>query len=169
MKYHAEMKLAIMAIGLPGSGKTTLLKPLTEKYGLAYISRDDIREEMLGHAIDQSRNKEVWQEANRRTAAALRNGQGVVLDSCFVEAWKRRDAIEFLRTSGAERVVALFFNTPTRVAKERNSQRKYVVGETTIDWMEQRLTETPPSLSEGFDAFYTLDGINTFEKEELGD
>lgn len=156
-----------MAIGLPGAGKTTYLKPLAEKYGLEYISRDDIREELLGNAIEQSANKRVWQEANRRTAAALKRDRGVVLDSCFVEEWKRQDAITFLRESGADRIVVLFFNLPTDLAKKRNANRKYVVPDATIDWMSEKLAERPPSLTDGFDAFYTLEEIETFEEKEL--
>lgn len=169
MKYYARMKLAIMSIGLPGAGKTTLLKPLAEERKLVYISRDDIREEMFGNALQQSGKKEVWEEANRRTAAALQAGKGVVLDSCFVEAWKRHDAIAFLRESGVERIAALFFNVPVEVAKERNARRTHSVQDAVVDWMDEKLKETPPSLSEGFDGLYTLSEIDEFERSELAD
>jgi len=156
-----------MAIGLPGSGKTTLLKKAAKRYDLTYISRDDIREEMLGDALVQSANKQVWQEANRKTIAALKSGRGVVLDSCFVEAWKRKDAIALLRESGADRVIAVFFNVSIEISKERNLKRKYVVPNRAIDWMYERLKEHPPSKDEGFDALYTVDKTEEFERMEL--
>ncbi|HEY4488959.1 MAG TPA: ATP-binding protein [Candidatus Paceibacterota bacterium] len=161
------MKIALMAIGLPGSGKTTLLKPLAEKYGLVYINRDDIRKELLGDAHGQSRNKEIWQEANRRTAAALSEGKGVVLDSTFLEKWKRKDMIDFLRENGADRIVAVFFNVSPKIAAERNSARELVVPDEGMDWMRQKLADEPPEVTEGFDALYSHEAISDLETLDL--
>lgn len=159
------MTLAIVAIGIPGAGKTTVLKPLSEKYGLAYVSRDDIRETMLGAAEDQSRNKEVWEEANRRTVSALRAGTSVVLDSTFVEEWKRKEVLRFLRESGADRVIGLYFDTPFGIAKERNRTRERTVPDDVLESMRQKLLAAPPSLHDGFDAFYLVGQIEKFEGE----
>lgn len=159
------MKLAIMAMGLPGSGKSTYLKPLALKHDFAYINRDEIRGEMLGDVHEQSRNREVWEEANRRTKAALNEGKNVILDSCFAEEWKRHDAIVFLRASGADRVIGLYFNVPGDVARERNSKREKPVKDEAIDFMQSKFVSEPPSLQSGFDAFYTYDELGEFEKE----
>lgn len=143
-----------MAIGLPGSGKTTFLKPLAEKYGLAYINRDDIREERLGDARDHSDQKAVWKEANRRTAKALAAGQGIALDATFLERWKRKSMIEFLRNNGADRVVGVFFDVPFEIAEERNKGRERTVPNEVMEWMRNKLAAEPPKLEEGFDALY---------------
>lgn len=148
------MKVAVMAIGLPGSGKTTLLKPLARTHSLVYINRDDIREELLGKAHEQSRNKEVWEEANRRTASALESGAGVVLDATFVERWKRQSMLSFLRAAGAEAIFGIYFDVPLRTAQERNRGRELVVPDSVMEWMHQKLTAEPPRDTEGFDALY---------------
>lgn len=148
-----------MAIGLPGSGKTTVLKPFAEKHGLAYISRDDLREEILGDVHNQSANKVIWEEANRRTAAALAAGTGVVLDSTFVERWKRLDMLEFLREHGATHLIGVYADVPVAVAKERNRGRAVVVPDSVIERMHGELTKNPPRLEEGYDRLITLDEL----------
>ncbi|HYF29225.1 MAG TPA: ATP-binding protein [Candidatus Paceibacterota bacterium] len=153
------MKPALMAIGIPGSGKTTVLKPLAEDYGLAYVNRDDIRAELLGDATDQSANRRVWEEANRRTLAALAAGQGVVLDSTFVEAWKRREMIELLREAGASPIVGVLCLVPLGVARKRNAARERVVPEDVLEQMHAKLAKQPPTADEGFDALVTLDEL----------
>lgn len=155
------MSIAIIAIGIPGSGKTTVLKPLAERYGLTYINRDDIREEMLGDARDQSQNKAVWEEANRRTVASLAHSTGVVLDATFVESWKRKDMISFLHEAGASPIVGVFADVPLEVAKERNQGRDRVVPDDVLEWMHKKIQSEPPSLEEGFDALIGLDEIET--------
>ena len=155
------MSIAIIAIGIPGSGKTTVLKPLAERYGLTYINRDDIREEMLGDARDQSQNKAVWEEANRRTVASLAHSTSVVLDATFVESWKRKDMISFLHEAGASPIVGVFADVPLEVAKERNQGRDRVVPDDVLEWMHKKIQSEPPSLEEGFDALIGLDEIET--------
>ena len=148
-----------MAIGIPGSGKTTVLKPLAERYGLTYINRDDLREEILGDARDQSQNRAIWEEANRRTAEALSTGKGVVLDATFLERWKREDIISFLHEAGASPIIGVVADVPLAVAHERNAARDRTVPEAVIDRMHEMLRAEPPSLDEGFDALVPLERI----------
>ena len=153
------MSVAIIAIGIPGSGKTTVLKPLAERYGLTYINRDDIREEILGDARDQSQNKAIWEEANRRAAASLERGIGVVLDATFVESWKRKDMISFLHEAGASPIIGVVARISLDVAKERNQGRERVVPNDVLEWMHTKLENEPPTVEEGFDALIGLDEI----------
>jgi predicted kinase len=157
------MSIALMAIGLPGSGKTTLLAPFAEGHGFAYVNRDDIREEIFGDPREQSRNKEVWEEANRRTALALSEGRSVVLDSTFLESWKRRDMIEFLRAAGASRVIGLVADAPYETALERNRSRDRVVPDEVMERMRATLAAEPPALEEGFDALLPLSKLADLE------
>lgn len=161
------MKIAIIAIGLPGSGKTTLLKPLAKKYGLIYINKDDIREEFLGDAGDRSRNKEVWQESNRRITTSLEEGHSFVLDSTLFEQRKRRETVQFVRQAGADRIVGLFMNTDLHDAEERNRSRKRVVKTGVLHRMHQNLSASAPSLDDGFDALYTAEEVAHLEEREL--
>lgn len=153
------MSAAIIAIGIPGSGKTTVLKPLAERYGLTYINRDDIREEILGDARDQSQNQAIWEEANRRATASLAGGRGVVLDATFVESWKRKDMISFLHEAGASPIIGVVARVPFEVAQARNEGRERVVPDTVLTWMQEKLDSEPPSPEEGFDAIIGLDEI----------
>lgn len=148
-------RVALLAIGIPGSGKTTVLAPLAQSHGFTYINRDDIRKELLGDATDQSQNKRVWEEANRRTAEALLAGRDVLLDATFVESWKRKDMISFLREHGVDRILGIVFTTPLEIAQERNTLRERTVPSQVLEDMHAALIKTPPSLSEGFDALYT--------------
>lgn len=159
--------LAILAIGIPGSGKTTLLKPLAEKHSFTYINRDDIREELLGDARNQSQNKEVWEEANRRAESSLSQGRPVLLDATFAEPWKRVEMIRFLRSHGATRVVGITFTTPLAEAKRRNIGRERVVPEAVLEDMHVRLSEEPPAPAEGFDAIYIDTEIPQLELREF--
>ncbi|CAN5719725.1 hypothetical protein BH11PAT2_BH11PAT2_08390 [soil metagenome] len=162
------MSLVIMAIGIPGSGKTTLLKPLATKYNLTYINRDDIYEELFGvTSNEQSRIAEVRDEASRRTQSAIENGEIVVRDSTFVEVEDRKAAISSARAAGAKRIVGLYLEVDSDVAKARNRERERVVKEDVIDWMQVLLRTNPPSLDDGFDALYSLDQIEELEKSEL--
>jgi predicted kinase len=153
------MKLAIMAIGIPGSGKTTVLAPLAKEYDLAHINRDDIREELLGDANDQSANHVVWEEANRRTLAALAEGRGVILDSTFVEKWKRIEMIALLREGGATHIIGVDCSVPLEVAKERNKSRARVVPDEVLENMHRKLSSDPPKIEEGFDTLLSLEEL----------
>jgi len=158
------MSIAIMAIGIPGTGKTTALKPFAEKYGFTYINRDDIREEILGDARDQSQNKAVWEEANRRTQEALSQVKSVVLDATFVESWKRKDMTSFLHEAGASPIIGVVADVSFDVAKERNAGRDRVVPDDALLWMHNKLTSEPPTIDEGFDALIPLSELSKLEE-----
>lgn len=162
------MSLVIMAIGLPGSGKTTLFKPLAEKYGLSHISRDAVFNEMFG--VDSDHRAfigEVFQETARRLDAAIREGKSVVRESIFADPEERREIIAAARESGATRVVGVFIDIDLEVAKERNQKRERVVQDEVLEWRHLQFQHYPPGLEDGFDAFYTIDQIEEFEKNEL--
>ncbi|MEK9184477.1 MAG: ATP-binding protein [Patescibacteria group bacterium] len=157
-----DMNLALVAIGIPGAGKSTHLRPFAAEHGFVYVNKDELREEILGDATDQSRNKEIWEEANRRIAAALRERKGVVIDGTNVEAWKRRETIDFLRESGATHVIGVYADIPLELAKEQNMMRERVVPEEALEWMHMQLTKAPPSLEEGFDALISPEELADF-------
>lgn len=138
-----------MAIGIPGSGKTTFLKQLPEFRSAIYICPDDIREELLGDAADQSQNETVWAEAHKRMVSALDSGKTVILDSTQTIPEHRRHEISLAKESKAD-VIGYYFKTPLEIALERNKKRERKVPEDVITDLQKRLRVTPPTLGEGF-------------------
>lgn len=140
-----------MGIGIPGSGKTTALKTAANQLGIVRVCPDDIREELTGSAAEQSVNAEAWSEAHNRARIALGSGRSAVIDATNAEAWRRPGEVEMYRSYGAATVVAVVFDTPLEVSKQRNSQRERVVSEAVLDRVHEALEQEPVSLEEGFD------------------
>ena len=78
-------KLVIM-FGLPGSGKDTLIK--NHYFNYEVLSSDDLRVELYGFE-DQTHNKEVFEEMNRRTKALGRTGKNVVYNATNLNRGRR--------------------------------------------------------------------------------
>jgi predicted kinase len=161
------MQKVIMGIGIPGSGKTTVLKGFAEKFGYTYICPDDIRKELLGNAIDQSKNREVWSEAYKFVGDALQRGETVVFDATFVTEKIRAEFINFARERGAEKIQGVYLDAPLEVAKERNSGRERVIPEYAMDRMHNNLKKEPPKINEGFDSIFTLDEQQQLARVEM--
>lgn len=156
--------IAIVSIGMPGAGKTTILKPLADRHGLAYVSRDDIRQELFGNPILQKDKDRVWKEADRRTQSALATGTSLAYDATFAEQQKRRDFVKSLRDMGWKRIIGFYVDTPSEVARERNQNREHVVSDDEMQkFFIEPLEEHPPSLEDGFDELYTLKNLEALE------
>ncbi len=158
------MKKVILGIGISGAGKTTILKEFAQKYDYIYLCPDDIREEILGNAADQSKNKEVWAEAKQRMSDYLAQGKTVVFDATFTQAIQRKAFIDFARESGADKIQGILFDTPLDIAIERNAKRERQVPEYAIQRMNNDLKTAQPNISEGLDSIFTLN-----EYQELVD
>jgi len=161
------MSKVIIGIGLPGAGKTTVLKPFAEKNSYTYICPDDIRAELLGDAGDQSKNREVWQEAYKRTADALANEETVVLDATFANSVERKDFIRFVRDHGAKEVHGVFADVPLDIANERNRTRRRVVSYGGMEEMNEMLKSAPPVLADGFDRVLSINQLQELERAEI--
>lgn len=146
----------IIGIGIPGSGKTTVLREFAEKNGYIYICPDDIREEMLGNAADQSKNREVWTQAKQRMSDFLAQGKTVVFDATFTNFNGRKDFINFARANGAEKIQGILFNTPFEIAQERNLNRDRQVPESAMNRMNNDLQAAEPKIEDGLDSIFTL-------------
>lgn len=141
---------AIIGIGIPGSGKTTLLKPLAAKQGLAYVNRDDIREELTGDPTNHTREPQVTRLMYQRIAEGLKH-KGVVVDATHSKPRDRRTMIEFCRQHGATEIIAYWVNVPLETALLRNRGRERKVPEAALALMQNRLELNPPTPTEGFD------------------
>lgn len=156
------MKKVILGIGIPGSGKSTILKQFAEKNSYTYICPDDIRKELTGSEVDQSKNQEVWSETYKRSSESLGKGETIVLDATFTNPSQRKNFIAFVRDNGAEKIQGIFVDTPFEVAMERNSLRERKVPSHVIERMKDELNKFPPEIEDDFDSLFTLD-----ENQEL--
>lgn len=151
-----RMRTLILGIGIPGSGKTTFLKKLAQERGYAYLAPDDIREELTGDNLDQSRNKEVWAVAEERMRTHFKDGKSVVFDATFAKGHERRAFLESARAAGAQRMEGYWFDVPLEVARERNASRTRQVRDHALVRMDALIREDPPMLSEGLDSLVRM-------------
>jgi len=152
-----ETPFVAMSVGIPGSGKSTVLAELSDRTGVIRINPDQIREELTGSEIDQSKNKEVWEETYRRVQGSLVRGESVIVDATHAEAFRRPETVKMYRDMGAKSVLALNFTVGLGTAKERNRGRTRVVPDYAIEKMHQSLAKNPASTDEGFDAVIEID------------
>jgi predicted kinase len=154
---NVDKPFVVMSVGVPGSGKSTVLTELSEKTGIVRINPDQIREELTGSEIDQSRNKEVWDKTYHRVGDALARGESVLVDATHAEAFRRPKTIEMYRGMGAKTVIALQFQVGLETAKKRNKGRSRMVPEYVLERMHKSIAEQPASNDEGFDEIIEVD------------
>ena len=140
----------LILIGVPGAGKSTWANK-TLSHTCMIVSPDDIRAE-FGDVMDQSKNREVWDEAYRRVTDYLVSGKDVILDATHATARTRNKSIEVGKAAGAE-IFGIYFPISAVEAKIRNLGRERIVPEHVIDRMTVSLMKEPPSRDEGFDHF----------------
>lgn len=85
----------IMPIGISGSGKTRL-------YNMRYkdlylLSPDLIRKELTGSISNQKKNKEVFEEVDRRVADLVKKGETFFYDATNVNPEFRKKFVEQFR------------------------------------------------------------------------
>jgi predicted kinase len=85
----------IMPIGISGSGKTRLYNM---RYSdLTLVSPDLIRKELTGSISDQKKNKEVFEEVDRRVADLVKKGESFFYDATNVNPEFRKKFVEQFR------------------------------------------------------------------------
>lgn len=161
------MKKVILGIGIPGSGKTTVMKNFAQQYGYSYICPDDIREELTGSMIDQSKNKEVWDEAHKRMKKQLDEGKTVVFDATFTNPEQRKEFLKFAKENGAEKIQGVYLDVDLETAKERNELRERQVPNHVLERMDKSLNDFPPEIKDGFDSIFTLDNEKKIIEAEM--
>lgn len=84
------MNTLYILVGIPGCGKTSLIKAQAKEEHVV-LSSDELRVELYGFE-DQTHNGEVFQEMNKRTRAAGKEGKTVWYDATNINR-KRRVAL----------------------------------------------------------------------------
>ena len=85
----------IVPIGISGSGKSRLYKM---KYNhLVLLSPDLIRKELTGNISDQSKNKEVFDEVDRRVDMMVKKGESFFYDATNVNSEFRKKFVNRFR------------------------------------------------------------------------
>ena len=82
----------IIPIGISGSGKTRLYNM---RYSdLTLVSPDLIRKELTGSISDQKKNKEVFEEVDRRVEDLVKKGESFLYDATNVNPEFRKKFVE---------------------------------------------------------------------------
>ena len=166
------MQKVILGIGIPGAGKSTLLEEFADTNRYTLISPDAIRNELTGNALDQTKNRAVWNEVFRRTYRAILRGETVVVDATFARSDERKEFLAFLRNHKVPRIEGVFIDAKIETAKERNVLRNKEIPDYAIERMHKSLTDSPPQLEDGFDALFTFDEyqrLQAVEREKDGE
>lgn len=120
-------KLYLMC-GVPASGKSYFAEKHMDEEKDVYISRDQVRFEMVPETDEYfSREKEVYEEWIKRIAWALNAGFNVWADATHLNKKSRAKTFHALTKKGIDfvsiEVMALVMDTPFLVCMERNSKR----------------------------------------------
>ena len=109
----------IVPIGISGSGKTRLYNM---RYSdLTLVSPDLIRKELTGNISDQKKNKEVFEEVDRRVADLVKKGESFFYDATNVNLEFRKKFVEQFRGTDVKIVYVVL---PADVAISYNRIKK---------------------------------------------
>ena len=121
------MKTCICIAGMPASGKTTAALRLSEKLGIAMLSKDEIKEKLFDRIGFQSRQEkvqlglaamEILYYAAERCLAA---GQSVILENNFEDL--SQPGLQALQERTGCRMITILFDGETRAVYERFVKR----------------------------------------------
>lgn len=136
----------IMLIGLPGSGKTEITERLPN-VDTTILSSDAIRKEFYGDESIRDSPSKIFEEMQRRTIVALRNGKNVIYDATNISRKKRKHLLSSL-TMPCKKIAHVIW-AKYETCLERNKQRRRNIDENVIKRM--LLNFQPPYYDEGWD------------------
>lgn len=92
LAWRAHGPIAIALAGLSGSGKTAVSKRLHEDWGIARVSSDEVRKQLVGvgrdelapdHAYEDYVSEVVYENLGRHAAEVVASGGSIVVDGTF--------------------------------------------------------------------------------------
>jgi len=89
----------ILPIGTSGSGKSTWISSINKDNKFVVISPDEMRVEFTGDMNDKSKDKEIYEEAAKRTIQAIKDGKQVIFDTTNLTKDKRRPFINAIKAA----------------------------------------------------------------------
>lgn len=127
--------LLIVVMGPSGSGKSTLAEQLSQRLGFAHLNSDLIRKQLAGvpatQRLTDAKGESLYQpeysrrtygELHTRAAAALDQGNGVIVDATFLHR-RERDAITTIATTGGHRIVFVVCRGSEETLRQRLAER----------------------------------------------
>ncbi|HEY1992312.1 MAG TPA: ATP-binding protein [Gammaproteobacteria bacterium] len=127
------MRLGVVVLcGLPGSGKSTLASHLCERFGLALIDRDRIRDRLLPdchftEAEKQAANQAVLEQLRANCTAA----RSSLLDGMTFGRESERRAVRAIAAEHGLPCTLLWLDCPVDVAAERVSRQPHPAADRT--------------------------------------
>lgn len=159
--------ILIVLCGAPGSGKSTMADALYEDFGFQIVCPDDIREELLGDASDQSQGDWIFSTAYERLRQSLDAGfPGAVFDATNCTRRARRQVLDQANGHFGYAICAVS-STDLDTCLDRNSSRSRYVPEDVIRRMHSNLMGCPPDVSEGFDEVLDVNDLYSRVRELL--
>ena len=148
----------IMMIGIPGSGKTTFAKQYAKDNDYFYISRDEIRLNLIKdkeHYFD--RENDVWKEYVNRIVMHLEKGETIIADATHLNRGSRLKLLNAIRPKvKPAQVIGIVIDTPFEECMKRNNKRTglELVPEQTMYNMNRNFKV--PAFDEQFDKIYVV-------------
>ncbi len=142
----------VLMVGTPGCGKSTIAQSFEMlDGGFARVSRDQVRERLLGSAADQSEPERVEAAFKYEFENYLRQGLSVVVDNTNVFREQRASVTDLARSLGVVDFNLLVMLTPLEQCLARNAARERVVPPAVICEMHTALHGREwPRRREGF-------------------
>ena len=166
-------KLTVL-IGCPASGKSTYAKEHPE---MVWISRDEIRNEIVGLDRAEKENRKIDYFSKENTVFStfilaiqknLSEGKDVIADATHIDKKSRDKLFRMLDAKGKlyDEAIAIIFLTKASVCIERNRTRKgwRRVPDHVINEMYNKMMRELQTIPEHFDRVETSEGAIIYVK-----
>jgi predicted kinase len=148
-----KQKRLWLTSGVPGSGKSTWVKNKLMNEGGAWISRDEIRFNLLQEGEDYfAHEDEVVAMFIKNIQAALTSNviEDVFADATHLSSKARAEVLHALNLDSDIEVNCIFFDVPVDVAIKRNEQREGLARVPRSVIRRMNIQKSIPTIEEGF-------------------
>ncbi|HSW75200.1 MAG TPA: AAA family ATPase [Candidatus Saccharimonadales bacterium] len=116
-----DRPLIVYKVGVLGCAPLEFFDTLADQYGMGFVSSDEIRSELMQEQAGPVRMNKIWARVAKETAANLADGKDTAVDMFFNALKSRRQPQRLAKEAGGLSM-ALWINTPYRLAKNRVEQ-----------------------------------------------